>query len=426
MADRPLARTSYSATADPAPARAALAGTHSCDVCVIGGGIAGTSTALHLAERGFDVILLEAQQIGWGASGRSGAQVLPGVAASQETLDKLIGVDDAHKVWDVSVAAVRLVRELIARHGIDGEFVAGHMLTAVKPRHDVQLRAYVEELQRRYAYDGIRYMPAAEVRSVVASTRYRGALYDANAGHLHPLKYTLGLAAAAERHGVRIFEHTHAVDFTGRAPVRVRTAVGEVRCRQLVLCGNVYLGPTAPQLRARIMAVGTCIVATEPLGAARAQALITNNAAVADMNWVLDYFRRSADQRLLFGGRVTYAGFDPDRIAAATRVRMTRVFPQLRDVKVQFAWGGEVAITRNRTPDFGRLNPDVYYLQGFSGHGIALAGMAGKLVSEAIAGEAGGFDVFARIPHRNFPGGAALRRPALVLAMLYYRIKDLL
>jgi gamma-glutamylputrescine oxidase len=426
MADRPLARTSYSAAADPAPERAMLAGTHSCDVCVIGGGIAGTSTALHLAERGFDVILLEAQRIGWGASGRSGAQVLPGLAASQDTLEKLIGVDDAHKVWDVSVAGVHLVRELIARHGIDGEFVAGHMLTAVKARHDVRLRAYIDELQRRYAYDGIRYMPAAEVRSVVASNRYRGALYDSNAGHLHPLKYTLGLATAAERLGVRIFEGTRAVEFAGRAPVRVRTAAGDVRCRQLVLCGNVYLGPIARQLQARIMAVGTCIVATEPLGAARAQALITNNAAVADMNWVLDYFRRSADQRLLFGGRISYAGFDPDRIAAATRARMTRVFPQLQDVKVQFAWGGHVGITGNRAPDFGRLNPDVYYLQGFSGHGIALAGMAGKLVSEAIAGEAGRFDVFARIPHRDFPGGAALRRPALVLAMLYYRIKDLL
>jgi gamma-glutamylputrescine oxidase len=403
-----------------------LAGSQSCDVCVIGGGIAGTAAALHLAERGYDVILLEAQQIGWGASGRSGAQVLPGVAASQDSLEELIGADDARRVWDVSVAGVHLVRELIARHGIDAEFVAGHMLTAVKARHDVQLRAYVEELQHRYAYRGVRYMAAEEVRGIVASSCYRGALYDANAGHLQPLKYTLGLAAAAQRQGVRIFEGTRAVDFTGQTPVRVRTAGGEVRCRRLVLCGNVYLGATAPTLQTRIMSVGTCIVATEPLGAARAQALITNNAAVADMNWVLDYFRRSSDHRLLFGGRVTYAGFDPDRIAAATRARMTRVFPQLHDVQVQFAWGGHVDITRNRAPDFGRLNPDVYYLQGFSGHGIALAGMAGKLVSEAIAGQAERFDVFARIPHHDFPGGMALRRPALVLAMLYYRIRDLL
>jgi gamma-glutamylputrescine oxidase len=426
MSGQAPAHTYYSASRTPAPARAPLSGSATCDVCVVGGGIAGTSAALHLAERGFDVILLEAQQIGWGASGRSGAQVLPGVAAGQDQLEKLLGAADARKVWDVSVAGVHLVRELIARHGIDGQFVAGHMLAAVKPRHDSEVRAYVEELQTRYQYPGVRYMPREEVRSVVASSRYQGALYDPNAGHIHPLNYTLGLAAAAERQGARIFEGTRAIDFSGRAPVRVRTAGGEVRCKQLVLCGNVDLGPTAPPLQSRIMAVGTCIVATEPLGAARAQALIANNAAVADMNWVLDYFRRSADHRLLFGGRVTYAGFDPDRIAAATRDRMILVFPQLKDVKVEFAWGGYVDITRNRAPDFGRLNPDVYYLQGFSGHGIALAGMAGKLASDAIAGDAGHFDVFARIPHGAFPGGAALRRPALVLAMLYYRIKDLL
>jgi gamma-glutamylputrescine oxidase len=426
MTGQPLARTYYSASRSPTPARSALTGTHSCDVCVVGGGIAGTSCALHLAERGFDVILLEAQQIGWGASGRSGGQVLPGVAASQERLEKLIGADDARKIWDITVAGQSLVHELIDRHGIDAQFVAGHMLTAVTPRHDVQLRTHVTQLQHRFGYDGVRYMPPDEVRHIVASRRYLGALYDANASHIHPLNYTLGLAAAAERLGVRIFEGTRAVDFEGNAPVRVRTGGGAVHCRQLVLCGNVYLGLTAPQLRSRIMSVGTCMVATEPLGAARAQALITNNAAVADMNWVLDYYRRSADHRLLFGGRVSYAGFDPDRIAAATRERMVRVFPQLKDVKVEFAWGGYVDITRNRAPDFGRLTPGVYYLQGFSGHGIALAGQAGKLISEAIGGDASRFDVFARIPHRAFPGGAALRRPALVLAMLYYRIRDLL
>jgi gamma-glutamylputrescine oxidase len=426
MSGQPLAPTYYAASGAPAPVRPALAGTQRCDVCVVGGGIAGTSAALHLAERGFDVILLEAQQIGWGASGRSGAQVLPGVAAGQDRLEKLIGAADARRVWDISVEGVRLVRDLIARHGIDAQFVAGHMLTAVKPRHDRELRDHVEELQQRYGYPGVRYMPRDEVRSIIASERYLGALYDPNAGHLQPLNYTLGLAAAAERRGVRIFEGTRALDFAARAPVRVRTGGGEVLCRQLVLCGNVYLGATAPQLQSRIMAVGTCIVASEPLGAARAQALITNNAAVADMNWVLDYFRRSADHRLLFGGRVTYAGFDPDRIAAATRARMTRVFPQLREAQVQFAWGGHVDITRNRAPDFGRLWPEVYYLQGFSGHGIALTGIAGKLVSEAIAADTGRFDVFARIPHGGFPGGQALRRPALVLAMMYYRIRDLL
>ena len=426
MSGQPLAPTYYEACATPAPVRPALQGTQRCDVCVVGGGIAGASAALHLAERGLSVILLEAERIGWGASGRSGAQVLPGVAAPQERLEKLLGASDARKVWEVSVEGVRLVRELIARHGIDAQFVPGHMLTAVKPRHEQELRQHAEELEQRYGYQGVRYLPRAEVRSIIASERYLGALYDANAGHIQPLNYTRGLAAAAERHGARLFEATRALEFNGRNPVRVRCAAGEVLCRQLVLCGNVYLGATAPALRSRIMAVGTCIVASEPLGLERAQSLIRNNSAVADLNWVLDYFRRSHDHRLLFGGRVTYAGFDPDRIAAATRARMTLVFPQLRDVKVEFAWGGHVDITRNRAPDFGRLNPDVYYLQGFSGHGIALTGIAGKLVSDAIAGDAGRFDVFARIPHRGFPGGAALRRPALVLAMLYYRLRDLL
>jgi gamma-glutamylputrescine oxidase len=212
----------------------------------------------------------------------------------------------------------------------------------------------------------------------------------------------------------------------GGGPVRIATAAGEVRSRYAVLCGNVYLGDTAPALASKIMAVATYIVATRPLGAERARALIANNVAVSDMNWVLDYFRLSADYRLLFGGRVNYSGLSSFDAPGATRARMLRVFPQLGDVQVEFAWGGDVDITLNRAPHFGRLAPNVYFLQGFSGHGIALTGMAGKLVAEAIAGTAERFDVFTRIPHANFPGGAALRRPALVLAMLYYRLKDLL
>jgi gamma-glutamylputrescine oxidase len=208
--------------------------------------------------------------------------------------------------------------------------------------------------------------------------------------------------------------------------VRIPTAGGEVRARQLVLCGNVYLGDTAPALARKIMAVATYIVATEPLGQERAQRLISNNAAVSDMNWVLDYYRRSADHRLLFGGRVNYSGLKSFDAPSATRARMLKVFPQLDDVRIEYSWGGEVDITLNRAPNFGRLAPNVYFLQGFSGHGIALTGVAGKLVAEAVAGTAGRFDVFAHIPHADFPGGMALRRPALVLAMLYFRLRDLL
>lgn len=431
MAAAPDVPSYYAASANAAPARPPLQGTVNCDVCVVGGGIAGCSTALHLCERGYSVALLEEHRIGWGASGRSGAQAIHGVAASQAKLERLIGPAAARMVWDVSVEGLSLIRELTDRYGIACDWTAGHMLTAIKPRHEGELRAEIEQLHGKYAYPYVRYMPREEVRSTLATDRYICAMYDTQSGHLHPLNYTLGLAAAAERSGARIFEGTRALGsgsdvHTAAAVLRVPTARGEVRCRQLVFCGNVYLQDTAPSIAAKIMAVATYIVATERLTAQRARQLIANNSAVHDMNWVLDYFRLSSDHRLLFGGRVNYSGLSSFDAPGATRARMLRVFPQLADVGIEYAWGGEVDITLNRAPHFGRLGPNIYFLQGFSGHGIALAGIAGKLVALAIAGTAERFDVFARIPHANFPGGAALRRPALVLAMLYYRLKDLL
>jgi gamma-glutamylputrescine oxidase len=418
----------YAASAHDAPERPPLEGSVEADVCVVGGGIAGCSTALHLAERGMRVVLLEEHRIGWGASGRSGAQAIQGIASGQAKLDRLIGPKAARSVWEVSVEGLALMRQLIRRFSIDCDWVDGHLSAAVKPRHEQDLHAEIAELRDVYAYPSVRYMPRDELRTVLATDRYLGALYDSNSGHVHPLNYTLGLAAAAQSLGVQIYGGTRALSFaqSGNAKVRVATANGEVRARFLVLCGNVFLGPTAPSLAAKIMAVATYIVATEPLGAARAQALIANNAAVSDMNWVLDYYRRSADHRLLFGGRVNYSGLKSFDAPSATRARMLGVYPQLKDVRIEYSWGGDVDITLNRAPHFGRLAPNTYFLQGFSGHGIALTGIAGKLVAEAIGGTAERFDVFARIPHADFPGGLALRRPALVLAMLYFRIKDLL
>ncbi|HEY4211047.1 MAG TPA: FAD-binding oxidoreductase [Steroidobacteraceae bacterium] len=412
----------YSVSANPVPARPTLAGTVDCDVCVVGGGIAGCSAALHLAERGYRVVLLEQHRIGWGASGRNGGQAMPGVAAGRAKLERLLGRDAARSIWEVSLEGLTLMRERIARHRIECNWVDGLMYTALKPRHDRELRQEVAELHEQYGYTSVRYMDRAETRSIIDSDRYIAALYDSNGGHLHPLNYTLGLAAAAEHAGVQIFENSRALAIQPN----VTTSLGEVRAKHTLLCGNAYLGSLVPALQHRIMGVSTYMTATEPLGADRARKLITNDAAVSDMNWVLDYFRVSADHRLLFGGRVNYSGLSTFDAPGATRKRMLRVFPQLADIKTAYYWGGYVDITLNRAPHFGRLAPNVYFLQGFSGQGLALAGIAGKLVAEAIDGTANRFDVFARIPHAGFPGGAGFRRPALVLAMLYYRLKDLL
>lgn len=420
----------YLANAGDGVNRAALAGDITTDVCVVGGGIAGCSAALHLAERGYRVTLLEAERVGFGASGRSGAQAIFGYACGQAKLEQQVGADAARQMWDVSLQGLALLRELIARHQIDCDYVSGQMHVAIKQRHEHELRAEVDELRNRYDYQSVRYLQQDETRSLIASNRYTGALLDSNSGHLQPLKYTRGLAAAAERAGTRIHEKSRVVALhTGAGtttPSRVRTATGTVTANHVVLCGNALLGALVPQLARKIMAVGTYIVATQVLGEDRARGLIANNAAVTDINWVLDYFRRSADHRLLFGGRVSYSGLDAFSSASATRARLLAVFTQLRDVPIEFAWGGYVDITMSRAPHFGRLAPNTFFLQGFSGHGIALTGIAGKLVAETIAGTAERFDLFARLPHADFPGGSLLRRPALVLAMLYYRLRDLL
>ena len=427
------AQSWYATSANSAPLRPTLLGSVDCDVCGVGGGIAGCSAALHLAERGCRVIMLEQHRIGWGASGRSGAQALFGLSIGQDKLTQLIGAAAARRAFDVTVEGLALLKSLIARHQIDCDWVAGQLHAAIKPRQDRGLQAWAADLQENYGYGSVRLLSRAELREQVASERYSSGMLDSESGHLHPLNYTLGLAAAAERAGAQIFENSQALGYQTRAastasdaPLCVSTPAGLVRARQVVFCGNAWLGNTVPMLARKIMPVGTYIIATEPLGESAARALLPQNAAVTDINWVLDYFRRSRDHRLLFGGRVSYSGLDPCNTAQATRRRMLAVFPQLRDAHIEYSWGGYVDITLNRAPHFGRLEPNVYFLQGFSGHGIVLTGMAGKLVAEAISGTAERFDVFARIAHRDFPGGLALRRPALVLGMLWYRLRDLL
>jgi gamma-glutamylputrescine oxidase len=416
----------YANSANPSPSYLRLDSDVECDVCVVGGGITGCTAALELAERGYRVVLLEAARIGHGGSGRSGGQMIHGFARGMDEVRRMVPADDARRLWDLSVEALNLTRARIEKHQIRCDFTPGYMSVAIKPRQRRELLAEQRELEDVYGYQGLRLVETEELRGLIDSSRYIAGLCDPHSGHLHPLNYTLGLADAAAGAGVTIHEHSPAVDLDLSDPAIVRTPSGSVKCRYVVLGGGAYMGELIPSLRRTIMPVGTYITATEPLGEDQARALIRNAMAVCDMNFVLDYFRLSADHRLLFGGRVSYSTFQPPGLADVLYERMLQVFPQLAGIKQEYTWGGFVDITINRFPHFGRLRPNVFFAQGFSGHGIALTGLAGKLLAEAIAGTAERFDLFTKVKHRDFPGGRLMRMPLLVLAMTWFRFRDLL
>lgn len=427
-ADRDLTRHSYyAATAVREGRHAALEGDAACDVAIVGGGLAGLSAAIELAQRGHSVRVLEAREVGFGASGRNGGQAIHGFACDIDEIERQLGAAEARRVFDMSIEALDLIRDRCRRFDIDADWRDGYLGVAVNARKARELLAGAEHLATHYGYP-MTVVPAADVRRWIDSPRYVAAVHDPRSGHLHPLKYTLGLARAAAGLGVCIHEDTPVSGLVhGPRPVLV-TPRGRLSARQVLLAGNVYLQGVAPQLESRIMPVGTYIVASEPVGEALARQLVPSLSAVCDNNVVLDYFRFAADTSLLYGGRVSYSTTTPMNLAESMRRRMVETFPQLAAVKITHAWGGFVDISMNRAPDFGRLpgQPNVYYLQGFSGHGLALTGLAGRLVAEAISGDAGRFDTFARIRHRPFPGGRLLRMPALVLGMAWYRMKDAL
>jgi gamma-glutamylputrescine oxidase len=402
-----------------------LQGEIQADVCVVGAGIAGCSAALHLAERGYRVVVLEAEQVGFGASGRSGGQCLPGVSCGQNTLERLLDPSLARAAWELTIEGLQLQQQLIKRHRIDCDWRPGHLQVCCHARHERELRAELEHLQRVYDYQAIDWIDRASIAEQVGSPRYQSGALDRQAGHLHPLKYTQGLARAAVNAGATLFEKSRALSRQPRGNGwRVMSAQGAVCCQQVVLAGNATLGRSEPALQRKILGVGTYMIATAPLPMELAQKLLPQDVAVADMNWIIDYFRLSADRRMLFGGEVSYGGLHPSRHAQALRQRMQRVFPELSTIPITHHWGGWLDITVNRAPHFGEIAPQVYFVQGFSGHGLALAGIAGKLLAEAVAGTRERFDVFAHIPHHEFPGGLWLRRPALMLAMLWYRLRD--
>jgi gamma-glutamylputrescine oxidase len=413
----------YEATRKLALVTDRLEGDLSTDVAVIGGGITGVSAALHLAERGFNVALLEAEHIGWGASGRNGGQALPGFGASQVKIKSLVGAEASRRLWDMSIEAVDLLHGQIQRFGIPCDPVRGYFHAAIKPRHVRELEEAQEELAELGAPVG-RLLKGGELRARLDSNRYLAILEDNISGHIHPLNYTLGLGLAAQAAGARLFSQTRVTSVVPGSSIKLHTANGIVSAKFLLVAGGAYLGALMRPIAGYIMPAGTYIMATEPR--ADIAALIPGNEAVCDLNFVLNYFRRSPDDRLLFGGRVSYSTLPPPSLAGSMLKRSQQVFPQLRDARVEYLWGGNVDITQNRAPHFGRLAPNILFTQGFSGHGVALTGLAGKLAAEAIAGQAERFDVFASIPHARFPGGRRFRVPVLLLATSYFRLRDLL
>jgi len=415
----------YSRSAAPAPAHPRLEGRLTADVVVLGAGLTGLSAALELAQAGLDVVVVEAHRVGWGASGRNGGQVIFGFGCDQPKIADRVGMDASRELFHWSVEGVAMVRERLARHAIDADWRDGHAHVAIKPRHVGELQAWQRDLGDNYAYP-VQWWDRDQLQAQMPNARYIGALYDPRSGHLHPLNYTLGLARAAVAAGVRIFEQSPVLSLERGPRPRLRTAGGEVEGDFCVLAGNALVHGIAPELDDKIMPVGTYIGATEPLGEARARDLIRNDMAVADINWALDYFRLTRDHRLLFGGQASYSTLPPPNLPGTMMRRMARVFPQLQGVKFDSVWGGLIDISLNRAPHWGRLGDNVYFAQGFSGHGVAATGLAGRILAEAIRGQAGRLDAFARIPHRNFPGGRALRTPMLVAAMAWFKLRDAL
>ena len=425
-ADKPSYPPSwYAASATPLPQQPQLQGKIDADICILGAGYTGLSAALELAEAGYRVVVLEAERIGWGASGRNGGQAIAGFSCGESKLEALVGFDDAKKMFDLSREGLQWLRDRIRKHAIACDWRDGHASVPIKPRQQRESLAAVEDFNTRYDYR-VEWWDRERLREQLASDRYLGALYDPQSGHLHPLEYALGLARAAMQAGVRIFERSRVTQLVrGDKPI-LKTAHGEAHCDFAILAGNALLHGIAPELESKIMPVGTYIAATAPLGEARAAALIRNDMAVADTNWALDYFRRSRDHRLLFGGRASYSALPPPDLRGAMTRRMRRVFPQLADVDIEYVWGGMIDISLNRAPHFGRLTPNVYFAQGFSGHGVIATGLAGKLMAEAIRGQSERLDLFAKIQHGPFPGGRALRTPLLVAAMAWYKLRDAL
>ncbi|WP_428553624.1 NAD(P)/FAD-dependent oxidoreductase [Pseudomonas edaphica] len=423
------ARSYYRASANTMPERPSLGANLSADVCVIGGGFTGVNTAIELAQRGLSVILLEARRIGWGASGRNGGQLIRGIGHDVSGFAKYVGEEGVRYLQRAGIDSVALVGERIAQHNIDCDLRWGFCELANTPAQFAAFKGEQAGLAALGYAPETRLVGPQDMAQVVGSSVYAGGLVDMGSGHLHPLNLVLGEALVAESLGVKIFEQTQVLELVHGDTVQVRCAGGTVRAANLVLACNAHLEELEPRLSGKVLPAGSYIIATEPLSVELAQQLIPQNLALCDQKVGLDYYRLSADRRLLFGGACHYSGRDPADIAAYMQPKLLKVFPQLAGTAIEFQWGGKIGITANRFPQVGRLKqyPNVFYAQGYSGHGLNVTHWCARLLAEGIhAGASHGLDIFSQVPHMTFPGGKALRSPLLALGMLWYRLREML
>ena len=413
----------YAATSDLLPAFDELSESQSADVCVIGAGYTGLSTALHLAEAGYTVIVLEAHRIGFGASGRNGGQIASGQRVDQESLIKIAGASTADLLWDLAEESKAIVKSLIKKHKIQCYLKSGIAELGLSHYQMNNMHRYADFLSERYGYEYNTKLDREATYALCPSPTYYGGYIDTDAGHLHPLRFAIGLAKAALKAGVKIFENTEVTSLDKGKKVKIHTNLTTVKCDYAVLACNGYLGKLEPSIASRVMPINNFIVATEPLGS-EVSTVLNEDVAIADTKFLINYFRLSHDKRLLFGGGENYRYHFPKNIAAKVRKPMIEIFPHLRDIQIDYAWGGTLGITVRRMPYFRKLSSNTFSASGYSGHGVAMATLAGKLIAKVIDGETSGFDAFSRVPSLPFPGGVHARYPILVLAMTWYSIRD--
>ena len=423
MAHTPYPQSYYAFSANPVPQRPLLIGECETDVCVIGAGYTGLSTALFLLENGFRVTVLEAAQVGFGASGRNGGQIVNSYSRDIDVVERSTNSHAAALMGQMAFEGGRIIRERIERYNIQCDLKNGGLFAAFSARQIGHLEAQ-KRLWERCGHTQLELLDRQGIRQVVACENYVGGLLDYTGGHIHPLNLALGEAAAVESLGGVIHEQAPVLRIERGASPVAHTPQGRVRAKFLVVAGNAYLGNLLPELASKSMPCGSQVITTEPLSEELARTLLPQDYCVEDCNYLLDYYRLSADRRLIYGGGVTYGARDPANIEAIIRPKMLNTFPQLQNVKIDFAWTGNFLLTLSRLPQVGRIGDNIYYSQGCSGHGVTYTHLAGKVLAEALRGQAERFDAFAGLPHYPFPGGRLFRVPFTALGACYYQLRD--